>query len=409
MPRPRPRIVAWLLPVAARAPLSLLLALLLVGFADEWLTFFPAGLLSPIQADLGLSYTEAGLLLLSLSAGGIAGLGVQIAADFVSRRLMTSAGALLYGLCLLAFALTDSFLMLVTAGLLWGLASDALTTGCDVTLVDLYGDDLAPVLGRVNALSSVGDLLAPLTLAAASALGLHWHAVFALGGGAMLLYAAWLGLQRFPPPRTEEEDEPKTPLRSVLAVLRDRRVLVLAGAVGLFALLDEPFWGFLLAHFEHTRGISPAAGTLVVSVGVAAGVAGYLAVAPLSRRASTRELLLVGAGALTLGTAGLVFLPSLVLVLPAALLFGVAGAVFYAVLEAAYLTLRPGQAGATSAVVSAVGLLGTGFPLLAGYVADIAGLSAGLLLYVAAAVLLLPLVYLGGAASTQEDTERRDD
>jgi hypothetical protein len=81
----------------------------------------------------------------------------------------------------------------------------------------------------------------------------------------------------------------------------------------------------------------------------------------------------------------------------AACTFGFAGAVFYAVLQATYLGLRPGQAGTSQAVVSTIGLFGIGFPALVGAVSDAFGLAAGLGLYVAVPLAILLLLALGAA------------
>jgi hypothetical protein len=86
-----------------------------------------------------------------------------------------------------------------------------------------------------------------------------------------------------------------------------------------------------------------------------------------------------------------VFAPWLPLQMAAGLAFGTAGAVFYTTLGAISLGLRPGQAGATSAVVSTVGMLGMGFPAVVGAVADAQGLTAGVGLYLAIPVLVLAL------------------
>ena len=177
------RISRVLLPFATRAPFSLLAALMLVRFADEWFTFFPAGTLESIRSDLGLSYAQTGVILASLGSGGLIGHGFSVAADYVDRRKLASAGAMVYGLCLIAFALGHSFFVLVAAGLIWGAASDAFVAGCEVTLVQLYPDRIASVLARANAYGAIGDLLGPLTLAGAAAIGLGWRGVFALSGG----------------------------------------------------------------------------------------------------------------------------------------------------------------------------------------------------------------------------------
>lgn len=143
----------------------------------------------------------------------------MIAADFVSRRLLGSLGALGYALCLAAFALGGSFPVLLVAAAVWGAASDAFVHGLEVALVDLAGDDLATALGRVNALGAVSDLLGPLTLAGAAAAGLSWRVVFAAGAALMLGYAAWVALLRLPPPRPRSEAA--SPIATVLEVARD--------------------------------------------------------------------------------------------------------------------------------------------------------------------------------------------
>src|SRR5688572_9657126 len=96
-----------------------------VDFADELFTFLPAGAAASIRADLGLSYAQAGLVLAMLSAGGFLGMFAKSAADFVSRRALAAGGALVYGLCMLGFAVGHSFWVLVVAAFLWGAASDA--------------------------------------------------------------------------------------------------------------------------------------------------------------------------------------------------------------------------------------------------------------------------------------------
>src|SRR5262249_3671701 len=86
----------------------------------------------------------------------------------------------------------------------------------------------------------------------------------------------------------------------------------------------------------------------------------------------------------------------------AAILFGFSGAVFYAVLEATYLSLRPGQAGTTGAVVSAISLAGLGFPALVGAVSDAPGLAAGMTVYAAVPLLVVALVLLAARPGSRD-------
>ena len=334
-----------------------------------------------------------GLVVASLPAGGLLGGAFSVAADFVDRRWLAALGALGYALCLGAFALGGSLPVLLVAGFLWGAAGDAFVLGCEVALVDLYRDEVAPAIGRVNALGALGDLLGPLTLAAVAGLGLSWRAAFALGAGAMLLYAAWLAGQRFPPP--SRPPEVTSARQAVLSVARDRRVVLLALVDGLYGLLDEPFLGFTVAFLERERGVAPALATATISVGVAGGIVGFLTVPLFTARWSGPGLLRTLSALMAIEVAGLVLAPRLPLQVAAIGAFGVCGAVFYSVLKARYLSLRPGLAGTTKVVVTTVGQVGLAFPALVGATADAFGLAVGLGLYAAVPLAILAVLALG--------------
>lgn len=358
-------------------------------FADEWFTFFPAGVLEPMRAGVGLTYAQGGAVLVALAGGGLVGVVFEVAADYVSRRILAGFGALAYGLAMIAFGLADSFTGLLAAAFVWGAASDAFIHGCEVALVDLAGEDLPRVLARVNAWAAVGDLLAPLTLTAVMAAGLGWRGAFIGGGILMIAYAAWLGAQRFPPPRPS--DEHANPFVGLWAVLRDGRVWVLATIAGLFDILDEPLLGFTIAYLERVRGFPATVATSLALGAVVGGVVGYLLAERIVRGRSLAGLLTASGLAMCATLPVMVFAPGPVLVVTGGLAFGIAAAVFYTALQSACLTLRPGQAGSTGAVISAISLMGVGFPILAGAAADRWGLPAALWLYIAvpAAVLVL--------------------
>jgi predicted MFS family arabinose efflux permease len=372
-----------------RAPYGLVAALTLVRFADEWTTFFPAGALEPIRRDLSLTYAEVAGVLVALPAGGLVGTFFVIAADYVSRRLLASLGALTYGLAMIAFGVGHSLTVLMVAAFAWGAASDAFVHASEVALVDLAGDALARTLARMNAWAAVGDLLGPATLAAAAMAGFGWRGAFIGGGVAMLGYAAWLAAQRFPPPHPPTHLP--NPFAGIWAIARDREVLLLALVLGLFSLLDEPLDGFMIAYLERVRGLTPALATAPVVAILAGGMAGFASFERIAGRRAPRAVILACAAAMVATLPAAIYLPSLPLQLAAAFGFGVAGAVLYTTLESVILALRPGQAGATGAVVSTVGMLGMGFPALVGALADRHGLGAGLLLYAAVPPLVLTL------------------
>ena len=361
---------------------------MLVDFADELFTFLPTGTIPAIRADLDLSYAQAGTLLTLLPLGGIIGTTAMVAADFVSRRLLASTGALVYGACLLAFAFGDSFLVLALAAFTWGAASDAFVHGSQLALADLARDDLEATLARTNLLGSLGDLIAPIFVAASLATAVGWRGAFAIGGALMVGYAAWLAAQPLPPPRSDGA----TPWATIREVLRDRRVWWLAAFLGVGDTLDEPFLGFLVAYLATERGMSGATGALVVGSVLLGGVVGYARLAARPKAVPPGEALVTGSALQLVAVPALVLVPSLVVVAAAGFIAGVGGAIRWVALQASVLRLRPNQTGTTWAVVATLSLPALAVAPLVGVAADRWGLGTGIALYIAVPVAMLALL-----------------
>jgi predicted MFS family arabinose efflux permease len=250
----------------------------------------------------------------------------------------------------------------------------------------------------------VGDLLGPPTLAAAAVLGFGWRGAFLGLGAAMIGYGAWIACLRLPAPPGSIEDRP-SPLAGVLAVIGDRRVLYLALLAGLFGLMDEPLAGFLIAYLERVRGLPATAANAVIMAWLAGELAGYTLYERLAGKRPAARLLLASMAIVALALPLAAFAPLLPIAFAAAAAFGAGTAVFYTTLHARTLALRPGQAGAVSAVVGLTGMLGLGFPALAGLIADRYGLAAGVGLY--GAIPLVILVLLGLDRAKPERREHR--
>jgi hypothetical protein len=223
-------------------------------------------------------------------------------------------------------------------------------------------------------------------LAACLTAGLGWRAAFVVAGLGMAGYGLLLASQPLPaPPRRPRvaPDGDVRPRREVVAALRDRRVFRLGVLAALVDVFDEPFLAFAIAYLVAARGQPAGMAALTAGVGLAGGVAA----AAWASRVERSEIAPAAVAALLVGGVGAIVLTphSVVAALGAA---GVGAAVNLAwiSLEPRILTLRPGQAGTTSAVVSAVAQVAVLVPLIAGVVADGAGVSTALLLYLALAL-----------------------
>gem|GEM_PF-1772129 len=377
--------------------------LLLVRFVDELIVFIPAGTLPQIADDFRLSYAQAGLLLAMLSAGGLFGSVLTVAADHVSRRALASAGAAVVALCLLVFGISPWFAGLLLSALVWGAAGDAVSSGAEVALVDVSGRHLTAALGRQNFLGALGDLLSPVVLVLAGLAHLGWRVLFV--GSAVLMggYSAWLGAEPIPAPSGESES---TAIGGMIEVVRDYRVWMLAAAEAVLTIVDEPFLAFLILFLERAQRVPVSLAALAALANLAGSAVGSFFAPRLLQRRYRVWLVASGFG-LPLAIILLVAVPILPVQYLAAAFGGVCGALVWVAVQALSLGLRPGQPGTTSAVISLIALPALAFPVLVGLVADHAGLGAAMALYalvtLAAGFLLVPLGRLRRVPATSMD------
>ena len=391
------------------------------------MAFLPAGSLEPLRRDLGLTYSQGATLLALYPGIGLLGTGLGVLADRRSRRVMASAGALGYGAGLLLFAAAGGYAALVVAIVVMGLAGDALARATEVALVDVAGDDIEAAVARVTFLGTLGDLTGPALLAACLATALGWRGAFALAGLGVIAYGVVLATQPLPPPVRRaatrcphpeapvelepqvvlegavrpggsvavevrdalevrddggpEEDEGEGESSRFVDVMRDRRVVRLGVLSALIDVFDEPFLAFVVAYLTAAQGHSEEVAATAAGLGLVGSV---VATAWASRSGRRTPPALVG-GLLVGGVLAVLVAPHPVLAAAGSGAVGAAVNLGWITIESRALTLRPGQAGATSAAVSVVAQAAIVVPLLAGAVADRAGLTTAMLLYLALA------------------------
>ncbi|MGH3758701.1 MFS transporter [Actinophytocola sp.] len=370
-------------------------SLLLVGFADETVAFLPYGAVESIRADVGISYVQAGFLLALYPGIGLLATPLGVIVDYVSRRVMAAVGGIGYGIGLWLFAVAGNFTSLFVAVVVMGLIGDMLVRAVEVALVDVAGDKLEPALARSNLLGAVGDLVGPLLLAASLAFGFGWRGAFWVAGAMMIAYGVVLATQPLPRPHGADgaDGEERRAWRGFLDVARDRRVLVAGLLVAVLVAFDETFVGFAVAFLTTDRGLSPAVATLAAG----AGMAGGIVAAAWASRANRRRIGLRPCALLLLaGVLLLLLVPNVVAAALGTAAVGAAVNLAWIILQAGYLTLRPGQAGTTSAVADAVSNVGVLTPLAIGLVTDHHGLTMAMALYVLVAVVFVASTWRRG-------------
>ena len=350
--------------------------MLLVRLADESAVFLPFGSLESFRSDLGLTYAQAGTILAAIAPGALAGGVFAAAADRYSRRAIAAGGAFGFAVALAMFAFGGSFAMLAAGAFVMGMASTAMVDAAEVALVDMAaGGDLRRWLARSNLLATLGDLLGPALVAGAVLLGLSWRAAFWVGAGLMLLYAVALARAPLPPPSPAAPAPEGSRRPGFTAVLRDPAVWVM-GLIGLLMVpFDEPLVGFTIALLEQERGASPAVATMIAFAGITGGVLAFTVLARRFEGVADHRLLMGSVAAMAGAALVIAVVPVLAAVAVAGLVAAIGLSLAWLAVQHRSLTLRPGQVGATKAVLGAIESTGSWLPVAIGVVADRAGLT----------------------------------
>jgi MFS family permease len=406
------------LPVVGRASVSAMVAVLVVRLVDENLWFLPAGTMESFRSELGLTYGQAGVVLAAAGPGTLAALPLTASLDHRSRRVVAAGGAFGMALSLAAFAAAGSFAVLVAAGFVMGAAATAMVDAAEVALVDLVPPDhLRSFLARTNLLAAAGDLLGPLLVSGVFFVGWSWRAAFWIGAVAVALYGLVLARTPLPGPPSVRADAaadqdapadepastgPTPPWLVLRAVLADRRVWAVGAVSLLLDPFDEPFLGFTVALLQQERGASAGAAGLVAMVTVAGGLFAFAMAEPRLRRVRDDRMLQSAALAMAVGSL-LVVLGSVVVVALAGFLVAAGLNLTWLAVQHRSLTLRPGEAGTTRAVLSAIEFNSFLVPIAFGVLADRVSLVAVMVAYVglAGVVALLSRV-LDGSGQRQD-------
>jgi predicted MFS family arabinose efflux permease len=383
-----------------RAPLGLVAALLVVRLADESLGFLREGAFESWRSDLGLSYREAAVVLVAAAPGGIVGSAFSALADVRSRRAIASMGAFGYAASLLGFALGRDVVVLALSSFVLGVAATAMVHACEVALVDLAGADLEPAVGAANFFGAIGDLAGPLALVVAAGLGWSWRVPFFVAAGVGVAYGVGLASLPIPPPSAHHAEDHPGAWRASLDLLHDAAIWRFGLVAALLVQLDEAYLAFVIAYLRRDGHLSTATATLVASAIVVGGLVGYWRAAAGAPRGTPAIRVRRACALLCASALGIALVPDPPAIALCGVGFGYATARFWVTFQASVLRYRPGRTGSVTAVVGNLEMLGFGFPIVIGAIADAHGLRAGMLVYT-----LVPLLMLLTAARAVEPVQ----
>lgn len=295
-------------------------ALVYAAYTFVWFSL-PA-MLTPLIEDLGLSTTQAGLVVGAVPLVYIPlGLVSGVLIDRVGSRTALGVAVTGFGLVQLVRGLATDFLGLLVPTLFLGVLGMAATFGLPKLVSELFP---AERTGSSTAVYQVGSQLGPVAAFGLSRPLLEpwlggWEGVFLASGTVVLAFSVvwWVATGVYARSAgtnwTAGEPDGTTALESArrnigtLVGHRDMLLLVVVGTMYLF--LNHGLRGWLAVILEDA-GLAAGLAGLLVSFMIVAEIAGTLTIPTLSDRWNRRKAALALSGLLCLvGTAGLLVLP----------------------------------------------------------------------------------------------------
>jgi MFS family permease len=333
-----------------------------------------------LRAAEGISYFVGALHQAAYAVGG--GLAGMLAARDrrgADRRRTIAGGLVGSALAGLALGYGDSPVVTIAAALVMSLLGTAALIRLWAVLADLHGARRAVAMSEGEVAVSLAGIGTPLVIAALAATTLSWRFAFALGAGAVA--AATFGFWRVGLPDGAEGegdgdgDGPDVPEAGARSWRAPTLVLVFA-VVALEWTLS--FW--LASYLDDDLGLSRDAAVAAVSGLYAASLVGRLLASRLARRIDVERLVGLALVAVLVGLPALLLATSAV---PAAVGIAVAGigiGATFPLASALHVQASPlsadGALGQVLTVAAPGQLVG---PLVAGAIAQAAGLRVGLL------------------------------
>jgi MFS family permease len=267
---------------STRAYQVLLVGLLCLNFGILFFDRNALNFLMPfIQPDLGLSYTEVGLLGSALSfTWALAAIFVGWLSDKIARRkVIIVVATLVFSLCSVASGLATGFLMLLGARLLMGLSEGGvMPISHAMVAAEVTPERRGVAMGVAQNLGSslLGSTVAPLVLTPI-ALAWGWRNGFFLAAVPGLIscgLVALLVIERPLPKPAVRKAGDRAPL---LETLTERNVIACAVMAVLLVSYLVVTWAFMPLILVQLRGYDPdTAAWLMAVLGVSSAIAAFL-------------------------------------------------------------------------------------------------------------------------------------
>lgn len=361
----------------------LVLTLLVIEFLDEWVFGLSEAAWPLIRDELSLSYTQIGLLTTvpSLLAYILESF-IGVLGDVWKRRTLILGGGMVFGLCLLGIAASQSFWPLMLVMIVIHPASGAFVGLSEATLMDSDPARHEQNMARWTFAGALGVLTGSITLGVTVALGWSWRVPFAMLAVVFFAVIVWGWRLDYPQSRMVDDDGEDVGLlegfRLAFKAMRRPQVLRWLILLEFCNLLLDILLSFLALYLVDVVQVSESQAAFGVTVWVGVGLVGDFALIFLLERVSGLTYLRWSVMAETGLYALFLIVPSYEAKLLVLAVLGFFNAGWYSILKGQLYSAMHGQSGAVMAVGTVTGMFGSLLPVMIGILADTFGLNAAM-------------------------------
>ncbi len=379
---------------------------LLIEFLDELVYGVGETAWPLMRDDLHLTYTQIGLL---LSLPGIIAAFIEpfigILGDVWKRRALILAGGVFFTLSLLLASASFSFILLLSAFILFHPSSGAFVSLSQASLMDSDAKRHEQNMARWTLAGTLGVLAGPLLLGLFVYLGLGWRGTYALLASLSTLILL-LAFKRIPPDAFPAS-RPSFGLlldgfRAALAALKRKEVWRWLLLLEFSDLMLDVLLSYLALYFVDVARVAETQAGIAVAFWLALGLFTDFAFIPfIDRRPDSVKFLRLTAAAqmvffpLFLLVPG--FLPKLVMIT----FVNFFNTGWYSILQGRLYSALPGQSASLMAIGAVTTPIAKLLPLLIGFLADRFGLQAAMWLLLLGPIALLVGLPKNGQPSTR--------
>lgn len=337
-----------------------------------------------VQHDLGLTYTQIGLI---LSVPGWVGLLVDplvgVLGDRGRRRVLMAAGGGTFALATFGAGLAPGFAAMLAAAIVLFPASGALVGLSEATLMDIDPPRREHNMARWTLAGSVGVVAAPIALA----LGLGWRIQFVALAVFAVVILPLVG--RLPIASAEPDGSLLDGLRATAALVRRGAVVRWLVLLELSNLMLDVLHGFLALYLVDVAGMRPTEAALGIAIWTGAGLLGDGLLLLVLRRTSGLRYLRWSAGLMLPAYGAFLVVDGGTPKLCALAMVGLLHAGWYAIPQARLYDELGERSGAAMALGTASGFAAGTFPLAIALLAGVVGLANALLVPLIAPIVLV--------------------